>query len=369
MRILELTNYSAGLDGVFVRVKSEAELLAEKGHEVRIFSSNLIKGKEGYAPEEDKIGKVNIRRFPATHLGGESYMSWRFEDVKKRIREFKPDIIISHSYRHTHTLVGLEMAKELGIKSFLVTHAPFGDENRKLIAKIYVKWFDSFVGRRKLKQFDKIITITKWEEPYLEKLGIGKDKIKYIPNGIPEEFFTQKKAKENRKILFLGRIAPIKSIETLIRAIPLIKDKKIKVEIVGPAEEEYLKVLTDLINDFGLKERIEINPPVYELAEKIRKIDSAEIFVLPSKREAMPQALIEVMAREKIVIASNNLGAKDLIQHGKNGYLFKIGDAEDLARKIDEALTTNPKNMKIEAKKSVEKFRWNKIVKEIEKLL
>ena len=42
MKILELTNYTAGGCGVWARVKNEAELLSKRGYDVRIFSSNFI---------------------------------------------------------------------------------------------------------------------------------------------------------------------------------------------------------------------------------------------------------------------------------------------------------------------------------------
>ncbi|MEK6824229.1 MAG: hypothetical protein AABY02_00065, partial [Nanoarchaeota archaeon] len=65
MRILELTNYTAGVCGVGARVKQEAALLAQKGHEVQIFSSCFTKGSSDTASREDTIGGVRITRFPA----------------------------------------------------------------------------------------------------------------------------------------------------------------------------------------------------------------------------------------------------------------------------------------------------------------
>ena len=61
MKILELTHFSEGACGVWVRAKEESIRLAKKGHEILILSSNAIKGKEGTAPREDKIGKIKIK--------------------------------------------------------------------------------------------------------------------------------------------------------------------------------------------------------------------------------------------------------------------------------------------------------------------
>jgi len=42
----------------------------------------------------------------------------------------------------------------------------------------------------KVNKFDKVITISKWEIPFLLRLGCKREKIVHIPNSIPEEFFT-----------------------------------------------------------------------------------------------------------------------------------------------------------------------------------
>ncbi|MEK6845052.1 MAG: glycosyltransferase family 4 protein, partial [Nanoarchaeota archaeon] len=213
---------------------------------------------------------------------------------------------------------------------------------------------------------DKILTISQWEIPFLLKAGAKKNKIIYIPNGIPEEFFTQKKTeKEENKILYLGRVSPKKKLETLIRAIPYLKDKKIKIEIVGPREAEYYQYLLKIIKKTKTQNRIKFLESIYNIRDKIKKLDSAKIYVLASRVEGMPQSLIEAMAREKIVIGSNSLAIKDLIKNGENGFLFEFDNSKDLAKKIDESLQQKDSKIKKQARKSIENFSWNKVIKKI----
>ncbi|MBX4212624.1 glycosyltransferase family 4 protein [Candidatus Pacearchaeota archaeon] len=368
MKILELTNYSAGACGVGARAKHEAMLLAKKGHEVRIYSSNRTKGSEEIAQKEDNYQGVKITRFPATKLGGESFMNWDFE---QEALNFKPDVIIAHAYRHPHTKIALKIGKKIGAKIFLVTHAPFveGNSTRSFLSSLAVWFSDKFTWPKLINQFDKVIAISKWEIPYLKTLGIREDRIEYIPNGIPDEFFNTKPLMPKKdKILFLGRIAPIKDIETLIEAVNLMKNK-VPLEIVGPAEEDYKKKLQALIEKYGLQSQITFTAPIYTIKEKIKKIDSASIFVLPSKREAMPQALIEAMARERIVVASDNPGTRDIITDEVNGYLFRAGDFQSLANVLDDALINPTKEMKENAKRSVDQFKWSLILEKIESIL
>ena len=365
MKILELTNYSAGICGVRARVESEALGLAKRGHIVRVFSSNLTKGSNEIAKPEDTFGKIKIKRFPARQLGGESFMLWDFE---RHALDFKPDVIIAHSYRHPHTTKALKIAKKTGSKVILVAHAPFGrEETHSLFGNIAIKLYDLFIGKKSLSKFDKIITITKWENLYLHNLGVKKEKISYIPNTIPEEFFKQKRSEEQNKILFLGRISPIKELEVLISAFQKIENKNIKIEIVGPAEEKYLERIKKLVKKKNLEKRVSFSKPIYDTKEKIKKIDSSKLFVLPSKSEGMPQSLIEAMARQKIVISSDNQGAKEIVENNRNGFLFKVGNVQELTRKINLALSKPQKEIKIEAKKSVEQYREENLIRKLEK--
>ena len=143
-------------------------------------------------------------------------------------------------------------------------------------------------------------------------------------------------------------------------------------ELAGPAESAYLAKLQSLISRLHLESRISFTPAVYNLKKKIAKIDSAHVFVLPSKREGMPQSLIEAMSRKKIVIASNNLGARDLINDGKNGFLFPICNSFALAALLDKTLSLSPtqrKRIQNTAQQSVKQFSWSHLIEQLDALL
>lgn len=351
-KILILCNYTKGICGVWQRAQEEAIELEKLGNKVVIFSSNATKGSEKIAHPLGKIGKdILIVRFPYKKLGGESFMTW---NLKKAALKFNPEIIICHSYRHIHCHKALKIAKKIHAKCFLVTHAPF-IEDRLFIQKIIVKLYDFFIGRRTLNKFDKVIAITKWEVPYLLNLGVKKENIVYIPNGLPDEFFKTK-PKKGKGILFLGRISPVKNIELLVKT---CKELKIKPTIVGPKEE-------------GYEINAKISPPVYDLKQKIKLIDQHDIFILPSFRESMPQVILEAMARGKIVISSNTKGAKEVIENIKNGFLFEVGDWVGLRDLIKYCINhrNRIKNMSKEARKTVEeKFKWANLVNKWKELL
>lgn len=376
-KILEVTAFSAGICGVWARVFAESKLLSARGYEVHVFSSNIFRGEgsKKTAKDFEIIEGIQIKRFPAKWSLGQNTFFWNYE---KEAMKVKPNIIICHAYRQYYSTVALKIARMLDIPCILVTHAPFLDIKTRGWKLSLVSWiYDRFVGRKILNKYSKVFAISKWEIPYLLRLGVKKDKIIYVPNGIPREFFIIKskriKNPREKQILFLGRIAEIKDIETLVKAVEIVlkKDKNVILNLAGPVEEPYGNKLRLLIKELKIENNVNFLGPVYDVDKKIKLIDSNDILVLPSKREGMPQALIEAMSRSKIVIGSGIPSIKDLVQDGYSGFLFSKGDFDSLAKKILISLEENNKNRQIEknARNSVKQFSWNILADKIEDVI
>lgn len=375
MKILYTCTYSAGISGVWNRVFNVAQEMIRKGHEVYVFSSNLEPGTEKKVSDYEVFKGIKCYRFPVTSIGSKNALNFKIsaEAMRNKLKEIMPNVADCQTYRHSEGEIVSEECAKLGIPCFLTTHAPFVDVKvRGIFLSAAAFAYDLLFGREILRRFDKIIAITMWEYPFLRQLGIKDEKIAYIPNGIPSEFFKEdrKIGKKIRKILFFGRIAPVKDIETLIRAWNLIdKDKSIILEIIGPEEADYRQKLNGLIMDLGVK-NIVFKPAVYDLGKKIKIYSGAEIFVLPSKREGMPQSLIEAMACGDIVVASDITANKELVEEGKNGFLFNQGDEISLGEKLKFVINNYAKLGKIakSAKECALKFKWKDIANKLEKL-
>ena len=354
MKILEICNFSEGVSGVWTRAFEDAREFIKRGHEVNVFSSNIKENGELAISNQEIKERVVITRFPVKRKQG--YALWF--DFEKEALQLNPDIIICHGLRKPYLKPVIKIAKKVGAKCFLITHAPFvekGVRSKKL--DFIIKLYDKFYGKKIINSFDKVISICKWEKEYLLKLGCDEERIVYIPNSIPEMFFNQEKIPEEKdKILYLGRVHPIKNLEILIDACKLLN---IEPTIVGPIEKDY-------------NVEANIKEPIYDLKKKIELIDSAEIFVLPSKKESLPYSLLEAMARGKIIISTNTMGGKELIEFGKNGFLFDIGDSYGL-KLILEVVRKMPEEKKNTIReaaiKTSEQFRSSNIIKKWEILV
>jgi len=65
-----------------------------------------------------------------------------------------------------------------------------------------------------------------------------------------------------------------------------------------------------------------------------RLLQATDVFVLPSRREGLPRSVMEAMAAEVPVVATDVRGSRDLVEPGATGLLVKLGDVEGLAEAL-----------------------------------
>ena len=357
IKVLQICNFSSGISGVWTRVLEDSREFAKRRiYEVHIFSSNIQEDGTPVKDEETFEG-IKIKRFPIRRKLG--YALWF--DFEEEAIKLNPDVIICHGLRKPYLNKVINISKKIGAKCYLVTHAPFVDKDlRSLKLNLLIKLYDLFYGKKVMNSFDKVIAICKWEENILIKLGCDYNRILYIPNALSNLFFEQKKEKEKKKIIYLGRMHPVKKIELLIRAFKEINLEGYTLEVISSKNGSYYHKLYKMKNN-----KTSFLNPIYELKKKIKIIDSAEMLVLPSKKESLPFGIIEAMARGKIVIATDTKGGVELIEDGKNGFLFEIGNKEQLKLVLEKVnIMTKREKEKIKegALKSSEQFNLKNVM-------
>jgi glycosyltransferase involved in cell wall biosynthesis len=132
--------------------------------------------------------------------------------------------------------------------------------------------------------------------------------------------------------LIIGTIAnlrPEKGLNLLLEAFAAVRRPGVKLLIVGSGPS--LEDLQALSRRLGIEPDCLFLPGKPGIAAEMRAID---IFVLPSLSEAFSNALLEAMASGCAVVGSDVGGTPELIQDGKTGLLFRLGDARDLAGKL-----------------------------------
>ena len=370
MRIAVLGQFTyPSVCGGLNRIHHIVKPMADHGHEVHLFSTNLLKGTKKTLPAYEVYQGIHVHRSPVLLQFGEAYF-WRFAQA---LRSVRPDVIEVHGYRQPYSTLALKVAKELGVPCFLTTHAPFLDKGlRSWPLELLVVLYDALLGKRVLNAYTKVLAISRWEIPLLRKLGCRADKIVYVPNGVAEEFFHNTKVKKQKQmILFLGRISPVKDLFTLVKAAALAcqKHPSLMFHVVGFSDGDYEDKVKRLVTKYGLERHFVFPGPVYDLAKKIQYYSEASLFVLPSRREGMPQVPLEAMARGCVVLSSDTDGGKEVVRP-EHGFLFPQGDFRKLADLLAYCLEHDKA---LEAKREAGRrfarhFRWKLLSQQVEKL-
>lgn len=176
---------------------------------------------------------------------------------------------------------------------------------------------------------------------YKEKLAFAQDKIFYLPNGVDISGFKNLDSVKAKKMFgldssdtvvgILARLVSSKRQEDLIRAIKILKDKGYKLQLIIAGEGKDKNRIEALIKGLGLEKYVKL----FGFIEKPWEFLSAmDIFAFPSEEEGLPNAVLEAMAAGKAIVATEIPGVKELIDHKKEGLLFKVGDITMLAEHI-----------------------------------
>jgi len=145
------------------------------------------------------------------------------------------------------------------------------------------------------------------------------------------------------RILHIGRLMPVKSQELLILALASLRDqgRDFHCRIVGdgPLRAE----LQNLVQTLHLQDRIQLLGARFQ-EEVARLYEWCQVLVLSSRSEGTPMVIIEAMAKGRAVIAPRLTAIPEMVAEGHTGYLFRPGDAEDLAHQLSR-LMSHPEDL------------------------
>jgi D-inositol-3-phosphate glycosyltransferase len=238
---------------------------------------------------------------------------------------------------------------------------------------------------------DGLVAATPAEENQLRELyGADGDTIHVISPGVDVERFHPIPAAhakqrieicpDNRMILFVGRIEPLKGIDHLLQAIARVVERQpelregLCVPIIGGAvdrihENDEMARLRDL------REALGIGDVVTFLGSKNQDTlqyyyAAAEMVVMPSDYESFGMVALEAMACGTPVIASDVGGLAFLVKDGRTGYRVPAGDTEALADRIAHLLTDELSRRRIGQRAAcwAESYAWPNIANQIEEV-
>lgn len=227
------------------------------------------------------------------------------------------------------------------------------------------------------------ISVSGWTKNRLELLGVSEKNITVVPNGIDIEFISRIEPEGSQlsvdcltpndfkykiyDVIFAGRLIKEKNVDTLLKAISLLKIEfpDIKCCIVGDGPE-----MASLIE---LAKRLKICANVkftgfqkYETL--IRKIKASKTLVLPSSREGFGMVVIEAFACgvPVVTVKEKYNAAQGLVSDGKDGFVVELGSKE-IADGIRKLLRNNNScaEMTVFMGKKIKMYGWDAISEQL----
>ena len=366
-------------DGMENNCLSSAKEMVKRGHEVHVFTSDRRDGKV-LKKKEDVYQGIKIHRSKTFFRYGH-YLDFSPGVV---LDAFKYDLDILHVHAFGFPLYDfIVILKKLFSRKIGLVNTPHGPFMalkkyplwQKIFREVYA-FFEYFVNG----MYDAVIQVNDDQKKWMVKAGVKKKKIAFVPNTIPEDAFKKieskdfvKKYKLNEKLVIcnLGRVMKYKGLDQVIRVMPLIVKKYPNVVLIsmGRDKDNFTEYCKNLAKKLKVEKNIRFLGEVDE-DDKLRGLDVADIFVLPSEWEAFGIVTLEAMARKTAVVSTDTEGSKYLIKPD-NGILYKWNDLINL-RKALMKLIENEKLRKNMAKKNYEKsfkFKEDIVAKEyLEKL-
>lgn len=254
------------------------------------------------------------------------------KEIKQLLKVNQVDLVHCNT---TFTYIGAIAAKECGI--------PYIWHLRENMENLGYRIFAYSKSLKLLQQAAKVIAVSDYIKGLMpfEKEG----QICTVYDAVEREkneCSSREILKENIvRMIMVGVLAEHKEQKELIRACTILKkrtDITFHLLLVGKGENEYINELKALIHQGDLQDNISFygaSSNVYELYEQ------ADISFTCGRKEAYGRVTIESLLSGCFVIGVDAGGTSELIQDGKNGYLYKAGDPESLADQIMRTVT-NP---------------------------
>jgi glycosyltransferase involved in cell wall biosynthesis len=376
MRIGIFTDiYKPDINGVTTSIETFREQLEKRGHEVFIFAPNVT----------GAIKEKNVFRLPSLAIEDITPPNVPIgipilPIINKVIKPLKLDVIHTQlpflvGYLGHHAAERLNLPEVHTYHSHLTEYSHYAPSQ---ILQPIVKYGLKRLSRSFCNKSDIVIAPSSSIKDLLLNYGV-KSPIIINPTGINlknfkrldktdrNKLFTKYSIPKDKKILlFGGRIAEEKNLIFLLHALKIIVEDYPECFLIiaggGPNEKTIKKAIIKM----KLQGRAIVTG--YLAKEEIAKFfGSADIFTFPSLTETQGLVLCEAMASQTPVVAINELGPKDIVTNGIDGYLTK-NDLADFSQTVLNLLENEPlrKTIAKATQKNVERFsienRTNRLI-------
>ncbi len=228
--------------------------------------------------------------------------------VERSLRRRKPDLVHASLSLSTLDFLLPEICQELNVPLIATFHTPYDGKRRNVTSTTQLLAYQLYAPF--LAKYDRTIIFCEEQQDLLVKLGVPRDRITVIPNGvdnqkyIPGDGNTKIKAEFNARQIYVyqGRISTEKNVESLLKAWKYcnMSDYGCKLLLVGDGP-----LKPNLEPFYNIEHGVVWLGAIRDDARRIAILQGADVFILPSLVEGLSLSLLEAMACGVACIATD----------------------------------------------------------------
>ena len=282
--------------------------------------------------------------------------------VARKLKSIRPQAIVAYE---NCALATFETAKRLGMLCILDVPSVHHQMQARVGLPAMRPKFQKDVDLRKDREIalaDLILVCSSLARDSFTEAGIEADRIAVLPLGVNLDRFHPQHDDESSlqpavaRFVFAGHVTAQKGADALAAACRELARNKIKFELVVAGS--YADCEGHLLDELRRYGEVIGRVPNSELGDIYRR---ASCLVLPSRFDSFGQVVVEAMACGLPVIVSANVGARDLVESGKNGWVIPSNDASALYRIMAEC-ARDPQKLGVmgkAARETAEQIGWS----------
>jgi glycosyltransferase involved in cell wall biosynthesis len=251
-------------------------------------------------------------------------------ELRESLERLRPNVVHASLTLSPLDFLLPDLCEQLGLPLVATFHPAFDAGLRNLTAGTTQLMYQLYAPS--LAHYDRVIVFSELQAELLNRLGVKENRLAVIPNGVdPQQWAPagqeqpsvsqelaalQRQLGNERIFLYMGRIAPEKNVEALLKAWRLVQLPGCRLVVVGDGT-----MRQQLMQSYGEEDRVLWWGHEPDRLRRLALLQLAEVFILPSLVEGLSLALLEAMASGTACIATD-AGADGEVLEGGAGIVI-----------------------------------------------
>ncbi|HVX10640.1 MAG TPA: glycosyltransferase [Pirellulales bacterium] len=257
-----------------------------------------------------------------------------FLRLKRRIAALRPDLV--HTWLFAANSYGRAAALAAGTKHVVAAER---------CVDPWKVWHELAIDRWLARRTDRIVVNSTGIREFYARHGLPHEKFVVIPNGVPapepctigrEPLLAELGLPPTARLIgAVGRLCPQKRVKDLIWAADLLKVVRDDVHLLIVGDGPHRERLEQFRRQVRIEDKVHF---LGHRSDVPRLLPHFDLLWLASEYEGLPNVIMEAMAAEVPVVATDIPGNRDLVVSDETGYLVPLGDRAAFARQANKLL-------------------------------